>query len=344
MISCFLFEVPTGVVADVFGRKTSFLASCFFLGLSFFIYYLSGSLALFITAEVVGAIGHTLHSGAFKAWMIDEVNLTGEGFDLTRAYRSGKVSSSVGIFLGVIVGGYLGEMNIALPWLYSAMFILATGIIGYFIIKENSREKVIGIGNFQLMIDTAREGARICRINRDIMFVISLGFIWNFSCMALNMYWQILYQGFGLEIGHLGWLFSGITLCAMFGTLSSGRVFGFFKSNRSSLFFTIVLMSLGMYFAGTTKNIYFSLPMFYIHQIARGLYEPLLDDYLNKRIDDKTRATVLSFYSMTATFGAFWGLLVTGMIAKNFSIEASWIFSALVIFFFFLFSIIKKKE
>ena len=345
MISSFFLEVPTGVVADVYGRKTSLVASCFVTSLAFLLYFFSDTFLLFVIAEVIAAIGHALCSGAFKAWMIDEVNATGESFDLTRAYRSGKISNSLGIIVGVILGGYLGEYNIALPWLFASASIFVTGIVSIFIIKENGHTPVVHErGAMAAMIDTGRLGFQICTKSPGVLFAMSLGFVFSFACMPLNMYWQLRYQGFGLKVSDLGYLFSANMLVLMLGVFVSVYVYRALKTNKRSLFFTISVMAIGILMAAVTDTLVFSLSMFYIHELARGIYEPLVDDYVNKRIDEQTRATVLSFKSMTSLLGASLGLLVSGLIAKYFGIEAAWICSAIVVLVFVVVFVFRENS
>src|SRR5512139_2653390 len=51
LISVFLFEVPTGAVADLAGRKVSFLLSCAVRMVAFTLYAFAGNFAQCVTAE-----------------------------------------------------------------------------------------------------------------------------------------------------------------------------------------------------------------------------------------------------------------------------------------------------
>ena len=342
MITNFLMEVPTGIVADVYGRKRSLVLSCFVTSLALFVYFISDSFWFFALAEVVAAIGHSLCSGAFKAWMVDEVNATSEGFDIRRAYRAGKFSDCSGILIGGVVGGYIGQTNIALPWLASSVLLFVTGIVAILIMKELAwQKKEENERSYKLMFKTLKFGISLCKTSPALVFVMSLGFVWGFALMPFNMYWQPRFKVFGLEVYQLGWMYFGIVLMVMLGAVLSAYVFQVFKSNKRSIFFTFCLLAFGMLMSAWANTLSFGLIMFYIHEIARGMYEPLLDDYLNKRIESGVRATILSFYSMLTTFGAFWGLLVSGQIAKHYSIESAWTFSGIIVILFVLFFILK---
>ena len=78
LITICVFEVPTGAIADVFGRKASFLLSCLVRAAAFGLYYFSNSFSEFVVAEVIDAIGTTLATGAFDAWAVDGVRAEGD--------------------------------------------------------------------------------------------------------------------------------------------------------------------------------------------------------------------------------------------------------------------------
>ena len=78
LITTCLFEVPTGAVADVFGRKLSFILSCVVRALAFGLYYFSDTFAEFLVAEFIDAVGTTLSTGAFDAWAVDGMRDEGD--------------------------------------------------------------------------------------------------------------------------------------------------------------------------------------------------------------------------------------------------------------------------
>ena len=67
----FVFEIPTGIVADKFGRKASLMLGTLFFGGGFTVFALTRSFAVLALAEVVCAVGMTLFSGADNALMYE---------------------------------------------------------------------------------------------------------------------------------------------------------------------------------------------------------------------------------------------------------------------------------
>jgi len=108
MLGNFVFEIPTGVYADFFGRKKSYIIHAGLLSLSGLVYFLAPSFLFFIIAELIAAISFTSASGAIDAWLVDNV---GENW-ITRTdyiFSQGQVFSKIALVVGGIIGGYLGQ-------------------------------------------------------------------------------------------------------------------------------------------------------------------------------------------------------------------------------------------
>ena len=72
-LAIFLFEIPTGVVADVYSRRLSVIIGYGFMGVGFIIAGLVPSLAITIIGLSIMGFGSTFVSGAISAWIVDEI-------------------------------------------------------------------------------------------------------------------------------------------------------------------------------------------------------------------------------------------------------------------------------
>ena len=86
------------------------------------------------------------------------------------------------------------------------------------------------------------------------------------------------------------------------------------------------------------------LGTFLAHELGRGFFAPLQQNYINNRLESETRATLLSLDSMFTKLGALLGLLISGLIADNFSIQAAWLFSGAFLAITVIIFIIKTKK
>lgn len=115
--SCFLFEIPTGVVSDLYSRRRSVLIGMFLYGLGFL---MEGALPWFapvLLAQVVWGCGDTFITGALEAWIASEE----EDKPIDKVFLRGSQMGQIGGVLGVVLGTLLGNINLQMPVILGAV-------------------------------------------------------------------------------------------------------------------------------------------------------------------------------------------------------------------------------
>ncbi|HKI55139.1 MAG TPA: MFS transporter, partial [Anaerolineales bacterium] len=110
-ISAFIFEVPTGIVADVYSRKLSIIIGYILMGVGFLVEGFFPSFLPILLAQVVWGLGYTFTSGATQAWISDEIGEDPANKLFIRATQIGLFASLVGMGLATLVGAN----NVAMP-------------------------------------------------------------------------------------------------------------------------------------------------------------------------------------------------------------------------------------
>ncbi|MGA7098029.1 MAG: MFS transporter, partial [Acidimicrobiia bacterium] len=126
-----LFEVPTGVVADTFGRRVSFIlgaatllvTTAAYLGL----WYVEAGIWWWILVSALIGLGFTFFSGATEAWLVDALAATGFEGPIENVFGKGQTVMGAATLVGTIGGGFLGQVNLGLP--YAARSILLVAVI-----------------------------------------------------------------------------------------------------------------------------------------------------------------------------------------------------------------------
>src|SRR5215468_5771847 len=113
LITTCVFEVPTGAVADVFGRKFSFVLSCLVRALAFGLYFFADGFAQFLVAEFIDAIGTTLTTGAFDAWAVDGMRAEGDARPVDRVFARANMLAQACAIVGGVVAAHMAERDIA---------------------------------------------------------------------------------------------------------------------------------------------------------------------------------------------------------------------------------------
>ena len=332
-ITMFICEIPTGAVADVFGRKISFVCSCFLYAIGMFIYAGSHSFFGFALAEMIAAVGRTFASGAFQAWLVDCVRHQGYGGSLNLVFSKEQQLGQLGLIIGAICGAFLADKNMALPWVVAGFIMLVAGIAAMLLMKEEYFVKQnFSIKNgFLAMKNTAVTSFTYGMKHKVVRFVLVLAVIQFFAVQAPNMQWQPFFSQFLSNKTQLGFVFALIAIAMGVGSALAPWFLKKTKSEEKAL-----LVSQAIIGVGVIATVFFdwfpaALSMFIVHEMARGLFKPIKDVYLNDHIPSKERATLISFESLFAHIGGAIGLFVSGLMAEKISIPFTWVFSGAVL-------------
>ncbi|MBI5732888.1 MFS transporter [Candidatus Jorgensenbacteria bacterium] len=329
----FLSEIPTGAAADVFGRKTSFVISCFLYSAGMFIYAISYSFWGFALAEAAAAIGATFASGAFQAWLVDQLQYQNYKMPLGSVFaKEQQVTHAAGI-LGAVAGAYLADRNTLLPWMTGGVIMFIAGILALVLIKEEYfvRQNFHLKTSLQSMKDTIKTSIRYGIKSKAVKFILVMGTLQYFAVQAPNMQWQPFFSRFLSDKTSLGFVFAAISVCLMAGSLLSSRFLKLMRHETRALAISQIGIGIGIAATALLASFPFALGLFLFQEIARGLFRPLKDMYLNENIPSKERATLISFESMSHHAGGLIGLLFSGFFAEHTSIEATWVLSGIIL-------------
>src|SRR3954462_13031963 len=131
-----LFEVPTGVLADTAGRRTSYLLGAATLLASTVLYLMMwrihGPFWAWACASVLLGLGFTFFSGATEAWLVDALQATGYGGTLDAAFARGQIAQGAGMLIGTVAGGALAQAtNLGAPYLVRSVTLALTLLVAF---------------------------------------------------------------------------------------------------------------------------------------------------------------------------------------------------------------------
>src|SRR5215813_9057083 len=103
-ISAFVFEVPTGIVADVYSRRLSIIIGYILMGIGFLIEGFFPAFLPIVLAQVIWGLGYTFTSGAKQAWITDEVGEEAANKLFLRVARLGSFAWLSGLSVTLLIG------------------------------------------------------------------------------------------------------------------------------------------------------------------------------------------------------------------------------------------------
>ena len=329
----FALEVPTGVVADRYGRKYSLALGCLLSAGSFALYGLVNSYAVFFAAEFICALGMTLVSGADRAIFYDTLLALGKEARAAYYFSRYEIAGTVGIIAGLLGGAYLAGSGLArypatlpLTFLLTAAALLPGALLAL-ALAEPERKKIDG----KLLRQGINGFTHIFKIRRLRAFSLNYTFI---SAAGFFMFWlyQPLLRQSGITISYNGIVGSAFNLL---GIILMVNITAIEKRTgiRPLLILTALLpgiLYIGLFF---TESALYTVPAMLFIVGLKQMRAPLLADLINRDIESVNRATVLSGLSMLERIITMFMYPVVGLLADR-SVGAACLFLGAAMFLF----------
>jgi MFS family permease len=329
LVTSFLFEVPTGVVADVFGRKVSVLASCVVRAVAFALYAISDTFAAFLFAEFVDAVGMTLATGALDAWAVDGMRAEGDRRSADRFFARAQMLARALMILSGLLGGYAASYDLRLPWIVGSLGFAATGVIAAVSMRETVRPAA-AVSARRTLRQTLATGIETVRGQPVAQLLCLLTLATGFAVMPVYQLWQPRMKDLSGGIWVMGWIWVFLNLSGVIGSAVIPRLLRRF-SRQHVLAAAAFWRAASVAVAALAVGFFPAVTGLLLQEMGFGLSDPLLQAWMNEQVDDEQRATVLSIRSMAFTFGGSAGLVVLGLVALGFGIPVAWLCSAAVI-------------
>lgn len=333
MLSIFVFEIPTGAFADYIGRRKSILLSSLLTVACLVVYFISSSFIVFILAEFLAALSATFASGALDAWLVDSLRDRGDTESVDIIFSHSEIIGNAASLIGGLAGGYIGIVALNLPFGIGVLVAILGSIVAFMFVYEKpiiSKVRISLTNGFGKMVEIASDSIRFGVKHKVVLWLIVSSIVSSFAFMSLNMYWSPrMNELAGDKVWVLGWIWVLISLAMIFGNY---MIKVFLKQQKSYywiLIINVIVLAIPIILAAISSFFAVVLSSFLVYEIGRGMRTPIHKSFLNKHIPSEQRATVLSFDSMMGKLGAAIGLVVLGLVARKYSIQASWLISGI---------------
>jgi DHA3 family tetracycline resistance protein-like MFS transporter len=331
--SILVFEMPTGLVADIYGRRISVVLSAVFSLASGLIFISFPLLAGFIVAEIVGGLGETLRSGALEAWLVDSLKAEGREEKIKSAFAQGTKFKTGGNLLGLILGGYLASLSMKLVWVpFTAIFLilclfLALRMREEYELKKGTPERVTS-----KLWETLRESTRVLKSQRLILALVLLSLFSEFAFETISQFWQVHFdENLLVPTQYFGWVLAAASILTILLMDKITVLSGKFRGEVSSLIILEGLFLLSLLVVAVTVSPLMAVIFFVLLQSFVSFKEPIFLDLYNKHIPSAQRATLLSFQSLVGSTGEVLSGLCIGVIALKFGLRITFGFGTAVL-------------
>lgn len=331
-LAVFLFEVPTGIVADIYSRRLSIVIGEVVMGVAIIVVGSITVTGAIIAAWALWGIGYTFTSGAQDAWLADEVGeerLAGiylRGAQVSRVFALLGIGASVGLALidlrlPIVLGG-VGSILLA------AFYAVAMPETGFRPLPREERS------SFGQMLHTGRQGVGLVRARPALLAILGISAFSGMWSEGFDRLWEAHFlEDVGLPT--LG----GLDPIMWFGVFGAGTVMLSIAVARPlgkriehagqetmarGLFWLDAILLVSAVGFGLAGQFWLALLAYFIVGVARNVANPVFATWLNRNVGDSSvRATVLSITNQADAVGQWTGGPAIGLIGNVFSIRAA---------------------
>jgi MFS family permease len=296
-------EIPTGVVADKFGRKLSVSLGCLLFGADMLVFGLARTYPVLFVGEFFCAVGMTLISGAEQALLYDSLIELGLEDKARHYFARYEAAGTLGLVISLPVGSYIGGHRgqpgmLAIPFVMTAVSgVLAA--VAYYSMTEPPRTKpkhgFIRMGVEGLRTLFVHTELRAYTLNAVTISAVTFFVFWLYQPVLLRT---------GVALPWLGVVAAGFNL---FSTLLLAQSTTLERSVglRRLLFLTAILPGALFAALALTRRVDAIVAVLFLLVGCRMLRIPLLNGLINRHIESENRATVTSAASLVERFVTF---------------------------------------
>lgn len=331
-----LFEIPSGFIADVFGRKRTIVLSTIFTFIGFLVFSFFGGFYAFAIAQVLVGIGGSLMSGSDSAIIYDTLLETNSKTNYTkiegRTYAIGNFSEA---FAGIL-GGFLAVGSIYMP-IYVQTSILFFSIPIAFTLIEPSMHKENKLDrSFKAVLEVVKFAMVD---NQKLKWLIIYSSAMGVATLSMAWFAQPFFKSINIPLAYFGILWAVLNFSAGLTSFNAHKLEKKDK-NYKMLFYLALAMSTSFMFLGYNTSFFGLIFILFIY-LLRGLVTPILRNAINENTTSNKRATVLSIRSLIIRISFAISAPILGYIADNYSLAISFYGLAIVVGFFSILSAIK---
>ncbi|MGV8172457.1 MAG: MFS transporter [Candidatus Woesearchaeota archaeon] len=298
-ITVFIFEIPSGYIADRIGRKKSLVISTIFQLIGVIILFSSQSYLMLIIANIFNGLAWAFVSGADSALIYDSLLF------LKRESEYKRVEGKARFFgeIAIIISAILGSLIVAFGIRYTILLTM----IGYTILVFVTFSFIEPPRETAERHKTHLEISRLFAIIKKSLHNKRLLGLFCYSLIVLGisntifMIYQPYFRATALPLYYYGYIFAAFSIFAAITALKAHDI-----EKKIGVYWSLLLMPLFLACAligGSIVFMWAGFMLFFLRELVRGYMFPVLSDYTNKIVNSSERATVLSIGSMFSRIG-----------------------------------------
>jgi len=335
-----LFEVPSGIAADKWGRKRMMILCAIMGCCEFLILIFASSFWHFAAAIFLAGIGRSAGSGAETALLYDSLLLHADAGSFEKCLGRLNAWDFSAAILAALSGSLMANWyGFELNYWISFAGMLISLLVSLVLVEPEIKtvtDKPIAAKEY------VTASIRFFRKNSTLCIVLLSGMVTGASINFIDEFWQLYINRIGVPVIYFGLFSAVLSFLRLPGNILAYKLKNKI-SYRTLISGVMFIFAVGMLYLSVVKG-YTSLAVIFLIGTVSGIMEPLVTGYLHHRIDSSMRATIDSFRSLGLEAVLIIVGLGLGFFSSRYDIFGGYGFISLICFAFLVYFLVSSKQ
>lgn len=289
MLVMAIFNIPTGVIADIFGHKLSVFIGLILQALGYLFFIINPNYFGILLGFISNGLGLAFQSGAISSLIYEILKKENLHQDFQKVFgKAGGVSLIAGILAGPI-GSFTFTLTPIIPYFFSFLTMILAAIVLITVKWEFKKQDASIKKYFSILM----VGTKLTLMNKTLLGLIIIGTILTFNRMVFNQNIIQPYQvKIGIDVAFLGITAAVLSAIAAFISFNSHKIYAFLGKQLSLLF--IISISSFIAIILSFINSLIALPFLFIFVTGHALRDPVFSHITQQEIESDKRSTMSS--------------------------------------------------
>ncbi|WP_261305628.1 MFS transporter [Paenibacillus andongensis] len=328
-----LLEIPTGIMADKWGRKRMLVLSAMLRCSEFLILLYATEFWHFALVVFLAGVSRSASSGSENALLYDSLKLQGKASTFEKQLGRLNACDFASAILAALCGSLLAsKFSLELNYWISLGSTLIAFALSLLLIEpaagseDSSVEEAIPFKTYMAM------SLRFFRTNPSVSIVLLSAMVTGAALGYIYEFWQLYVSRLGIPVIYFGVLSAAIMLLQLPGNLMAHVLIRWF-SYKALIFMIMAVFAVGFTYVAISKDFIGLTAMLFICLFS-GVMEPIASGYLHHRTNSSMRATIDSFQSLGENLVHTLAGLGFGYFASKYDVFGGYGFIALLCYAF----------
>lgn len=324
-IGVIILELPTGALADYFGKRISLVFGSLFFTLGFFVYGIGTMFWHFIVGELTIAVGAALISGADSAFIHETLKSLGRGAEYKKTEGKVRGLTSISRAVGKLLGGVLGSISLS----YTLLATAVSTFIGFLtsLTFTETKEELPREEKTEY-VQIIKESLKIVTNSKTVLWLVLFFASFNALIWSTSWFSQPYLQNLGVPVIYFGIIFASFNIVTAFG---SAHIEILERLVRRPFIVMGLIAIISLFLLGTFPSL-FIFPLWLFFNLFLVINQTLVSHKVLALVPSNRAATVLSFMNLIRRFIYAGFGPVLGLIADKFNLTAALQFNSAVLF------------